>query len=140
MAEEGDEAPTDPPGSYVPSIDLATWFNLPKKRAVLLYPRRAHVSDPFAPKMAGQFAWPKSENWAICVDHGVFFVPALQLRVEDVPELGFPGDTDLFQLLWCSDDHDEEHDCEAYGPKTRTFLWQSADIGELLQHKNRPFN
>jgi hypothetical protein len=34
-------------------------------------------------------------------------IPALQLRTSDVPELGFPGDTDTFQLLWCPVDHPE---------------------------------
>ena len=140
MTEEGYEPPTDPPKTYVPLIDLATRFNLPKKKAVLLHPRRAYVSDPFASKMAGQFAWPKSEKWPVCVDHGDIFVPILQLRADDVPELGFPGNTDLFQMLWCPDDHDDENDCAGYGPKTRTFWRKSADIGELLRHKNPPFN
>ncbi len=29
------------------------------------------------------------------------YLPLLQLRREDFPTLPFPGDTDLFQLLWC---------------------------------------
>ena len=31
------------------------------------------------------------------------YVGVLQLRRKDVPELGFPGDADLFHLLWCSE-------------------------------------
>jgi hypothetical protein len=31
----------------------------------------------------------------------------LQLRKSDVPELGFPPGADLFQLLWCPQDHPE---------------------------------
>lgn len=36
----------------------------------------------------------------------------LQVYVRDVPELPFPHGTDLFQLLWCPNNHDEPW----YGP------------------------
>jgi hypothetical protein len=34
-------------------------------------------------------------------------VPVLQLYARDIPELPFPGQTDLLQLLWCPNWHDE---------------------------------
>jgi len=33
--------------------------------------------------------------------HNVPYLPVLQLRRSEYPCLPFPGDTDLFQLLWC---------------------------------------
>jgi hypothetical protein len=35
----------------------------------------------------------------------VALVPVLQLYARDVPDLPFPEHTDLFQLLWCPNDH-----------------------------------
>jgi hypothetical protein len=39
-------------------------------------------------------------------DPPVPLVPVLQLYARDVPELPFPGDTDVLQVLWCPNNHD----------------------------------
>ena len=47
----------------------------------------------------------------------------LQLRRDDVPELGFPDGADLFQLLWCPASHPDE-----YAPVVRACWWPRADL------------
>lgn len=37
--------------------------------------------------------------------HNDFYVGILQLRFEDFPEIKFPSNTNLFQLLWCPRNH-----------------------------------
>jgi hypothetical protein len=44
-------------------------------------------------------------------DPPVPLVPVLQLYARDVPELPFPGDTDVLQVLWCPNDHDMPWAC-----------------------------
>jgi uncharacterized protein (TIGR02996 family) len=78
------------------------------KVTVRLHPRAGHAPTD-ASKIGGMFLWPKKEPWPVCPEHEVPYVPALQLRKEDVPELGFPDGTDLFQLLWCPKEHDDEN-------------------------------
>jgi hypothetical protein len=48
-------------------------------------------------------------------------IPVLQLYARDLPELPFPGQTDLLQLLWCPSWHDEPW----HGPHPVT-VWRSA--------------
>jgi hypothetical protein len=55
------------------------------------------------------------------------YVPVLQLRREDLPELPFPDGSDLFQLLWCPNDHPP-----LYAPICRTFWRRRAAIPEPL--------
>lgn len=93
------------------------------RTAVRLHPRRGQcpVSDS---KIGGLILWPQQEEWPICKEHGSPFVAVLQLRAEDVPELGFRERTDLFQLLWCPNDHEET--LPRYAPATRVF-WRKHD-------------
>jgi len=51
------------------------------------------------------------------------YVTVLQLRRSDVPELGIPADTDLFQLLWCPNDHEP-----LFGPVCRAYWRRSAQV------------
>jgi uncharacterized protein (TIGR02996 family) len=88
------------------------------KTAVRLHPRPGEAPIE-ASKIGGMFLWPKKEPWPVCTVHGnIPYVTALQLRKEDVPELGFPDDTDLFQLLWCPVQHEEDN---LYCPKPAIF-------------------
>jgi hypothetical protein len=59
--------------------------------------------------------------------HNDYLVGIMQLRREDVPELGFHQGTDLFQLLWCPRDHPEE-----YAPYCRVFWRRAADVRHPL--------
>ncbi len=94
------------------------------KTAVRLHPRPGKAPID-ASKIGGMFLWPEAEPWPTCTDHDVPYVTALQLRKEDVPELGFPSDTDLFQLLWCPSDH--YHD-NSYCPKPAIYWRKRSDV------------
>jgi hypothetical protein len=60
--------------------------------------------------------------------HPVVLVPVLQLYARDVPELPFPAQTDLLQLLWCPNWHGEPW----YGPSPITVWRWAADVTEPL--------
>jgi uncharacterized protein (TIGR02996 family) len=91
------------------------------KVTVRLHPRPGDA-PPDASKIGGAFVWPESEPWPHCPQHGgIPYVCALQLRKEDVPELGFPDGTDLFQLLWCPVQHDDD---DSFCPKPAVF-WRT---------------
>ena len=104
-----------------------------KRKAVRLHPRLGGA-PPDASKVGGSFLyWPRNEAWPECEEHGLPFVPAVQLRKEDVPGMEFPRGTDLFQLLWCPIEHQQDGDCA----KPRVF-WReraavSTTIGEELR-------
>jgi hypothetical protein len=51
-------------------------------------------------------------------------VGVLQLSDRDVPELPFPEQTDLFQLLWCPN----EHDAPWYGPRPVAVWRRAAEV------------
>ena len=61
---------------------------------------------------------------AVCTDHGDPLVGVLQLRCEEVPEIGCPEGSDLFQLLWCPKDHEDT----SYAPLPRVFWRRTADV------------
>src|SRR6266498_2785537 len=58
----------------------------------------------------------------------VALVPVLQRSARDVPELPFPEHTDLFQLLWCPNRHDQPW----YGPSPITVWRRAAEVTEPL--------
>jgi hypothetical protein len=76
------------------------------------------------------FLWPKREPWPVCPIHGdIPYVAALQLRKEDVPELGFPPGTDLFQLLWCPEQHNEDN---MFCPKPAVYWRKRSAVKQAL--------
>lgn len=60
--------------------------------------------------------------------------PGAARETRDVPELPFPDGTDLFQLLWCPNDHDEPW----YGPKPVTVWRKAADVTAVLAGPPEP--
>lgn len=68
------------------------------RSTVRLHPRSG-VCGIDESKLGGMFLLPNDEPWPYDSE-GFPFVPILQLRVEDVPEIGFPEGKDLFQLFW----------------------------------------
>jgi hypothetical protein len=52
----------------------------------------------------------------------------LQLRREDVPELDFPSEADVFQLLWCPSDHDDP----LYVASVSAHWWRGRDLVDLV--------
>jgi hypothetical protein len=61
--------------------------------------------------MGGTFLWPANEPWPVCRAHQIPFVAVLQLRADDFPEMPFPPEADLFQVLWCPREHSDVPDC-----------------------------
>lgn len=55
-------------------------------------------------------------------------IGVLQVYARDVPELPFPHGTDLFQLLWCPNNHDEPW----YGPRPVAAWRHAASVTEPL--------
>ena len=115
-----------------PVVDIAT--AIPEltrhvRRTVRLHPRRGEPGLD-ASKIGGRFLWPADEPWPNCEEHGSSLVPVLQLRADDVPELGFRNDSDLFQLLWCPNSHErlEPH----YAPMSRAYWRRRPLVGDLL--------
>lgn len=99
----------------IPAELMVAFPGLQPRETVRLHPTPG--SAPLdASKMGGEILWPEDERWPVCGEHMSVLVPVLQIRKDDVPELGFPADTDLYQLLWCPTFH-REHT----GPLSRTF-------------------
>lgn len=64
--------------------------------------RESHVGGPML--------WPEGEPWPRCTDRdhkngSLPMVSVAQLYTTDVPEIAFPEDTDLVQILWCPEVH-----------------------------------
>jgi len=104
VAKIGDQRTTPPPAVDVTTIapELADQA----KTTVRLHPRYGQEPAADASKICGTFLWPKDEPWPTCDEHAIPYVAVLQLRAEEFPELEFPPNNDLFQLLWCPRDHD----------------------------------
>jgi hypothetical protein len=64
----------------------------------------------------------------------VALIPVLQLYAHDVPELPFPEQTDLFQLLWCPNWHAEPW----HGPHPVTVWRRAAAMAEPLASPPAP--
>src|SRR5262249_43703591 len=87
------------------------------RTAVRLHPRRGPEPPRDGNKMGGTFYWPKDRPWPVCDRHRSPLVGILQLRKEDFPELGFSEREDLFQLLWCPQDHSAWTESQVYWHK-----------------------
>jgi uncharacterized protein (TIGR02996 family) len=113
-----------------PPVDVAAVVPALKKLArttVRLHPR-AGEAPADASKIGGTFLWPAKEEWPHCAEHDCPFVCALQLRKEDVPEVGFKPGTDLFQLLWCPHDHEP-----GFCPDVEAYWWKRASIRKAAE-------
>jgi hypothetical protein len=128
---------TPPPRFSVPAVAPSVVASA--RETVRLHPRPGAEPPPDASKLGGTFLWPADEPWPRCFlvhpgwdvaatgmspitkPSGGPYVTVLQLRRADVPELGFPADTDLFQLLWCPNDHEP-----LFGPVCRVY-WRRSD-------------
>lgn len=130
------------------SVDLAR--SLPEiapyaRTTVRLHPRRGEpgVRDSH---IGGPLLWPGDEPWPYCDEHkdingrplGPYpLVAVAQLTAADFPEIAFPAETDLAQVLWCPDWHDQPHP-EGWGQACRVFWRRAADIGEVLAEQPDP--
>ena len=114
------EVPTTRP---LPEQLLAAFPSLEPRTTVRLHPTPGIVPVS-ASKMGGFILWPADERWPSCDEHQCPLVPVVQIRKEDVPELGFVGELDLFQLLWCPTFHADD----GFGPRSRAFWRTSRDV------------
>ncbi|MCP9209126.1 YwqG family protein [Streptomyces cucumeris] len=105
------------------------------RTTVRLHPRRGTpgVTDSH---LGGPLYWPAGEPWPHCADHrdvngrplGPYPMAAVaQLTAADFPEIPFPAGTDLVQVLWCTDWHDQPHP-EGWGQSCRVFWRRTAEI------------
>ena len=103
--------------------------------AVRLHPRRGEA-PPEHSKIGGTFLWPREEAWPTCEEHGCNLVTVLQLRAEDIPELMFPTNHNLFQLLWCPNDHEKL--TPLYAPHSKVVWRNTADVQNPLSKMPEP--
>ncbi|MEU9475516.1 hypothetical protein [Streptomyces sp. NPDC048191] len=118
---------------------------LPHARpAVRLHPRRG-TPGPRDSHIGGPLCWPAAEPWPECADHRAVgggpyttrMVAVAQLTAADFPEIRFPDGTDLVQLLWCPDWHDQPHP-EGWGQACRLFWRRSAEVTDPLTGQPDP--
>ena len=121
---------TPPPPVDLPKI-IPEFAKL-ARTTVRLHPRRAETPRD-ASKIGGEILWPASEPWPTCEQHNSALVPILQIRADDVPELGFPRGKDLFQLLWCPNDHRPK-----YVPNPLVVWRASKKVTKPLEHIPSP--
>jgi Domain of unknown function (DUF1963) len=76
--------------------------NLPgglrSRRGVRLRPMPADSIEPQASKIGGLPWWPVEESWPKSGDHNCTLL--VQLRRDEFPEIAFPDEADLLQILW----------------------------------------
>ena len=119
-----------------PLVDIAkliSEFAPLAKTTVRLHPRKGEASADVS-KIGGLFLWPKNEAWPSPPDTDqVRLVPVLQLRKEDVPEVGFLDDSDLFQLLW-----DPRINETTSGPTPYAFWRKRAEVVDPIDVVPKP--
>lgn len=86
-------------------------LKIPTIPAVWLRPYSNDGLSLTASKIGGQFAWPQDVCWPICdgIDMHLrpediqndYFVGLAQFRRDEFPEINFPSDSDILQILWC---------------------------------------
>jgi hypothetical protein len=138
---------TQPPRFDVP--ELFPWLAAAARWTVRLHPRASGRLPIDSSKVGGDVLWPADEPWPTCeLPHvgyepgrprsssepsGDPYVSVMQLRRADIPELGFPAETDLFQLLWCPHDHEP-----IFAPVCRVAWRRAADVELPLSVFPRP--
>jgi hypothetical protein len=126
---------TTPP----PLVDVGVEIPELRDRAVVttrLHPRLGETEELGASKLGGKILWPEDEPWPVCPEHDAPLVAALQLRKTDVPDMPFPEGTDLFQLLWCPNEHGEMEPEEMFAHRV---FWRAAnEIKQPLAKIPRP--
>ncbi|MGL5871814.1 MAG: DUF1963 domain-containing protein [Xenococcaceae cyanobacterium] len=103
-----------------------------EKTTIRLHPRPGKQIKLHQSKIGGHFLWPENEPWPICQQHNDVYSGIIQLRAEDFPEIKFPANANLFQLLWCP--HDDFFDF----PKCLVFWRNDRQIINYLQENPQP--
>jgi hypothetical protein len=131
---------TTPP----PPLDITAVFpelGRLARRTVRLHPR-AGAPGPGDSSLGGPLLWPAGEPWPTCQGPHVHdsrrrlpppvppfpMIGVLQVSAGDVPSLPFPEATDLLQVLWCPNEHDEPW----WGPRPVTVWRRAGTLAESL--------
>lgn len=96
-----------------------------ERTTVRLHPRPGLVQDKSGSKLGGEFVLPAGEPWPSCEQHQIPLAPVLQLAKNDVPELGFPSEADVFQLFCCLLTHRESR-----GFSIKVLWRRRGDLGD----------
>lgn len=109
-------------------------LGLQTRLAVWLRPTPQHAGE-LVSKIGGQIAWPPNVPWPTChtpepvippnSEHNDNYVPLAQFLKSDFPQISFPAESDVLQLLWCPRFH--KHPANPTwlaGPEVRAF-WRS---------------
>jgi hypothetical protein len=78
-----------------------------QQTGVRLHPRKHSGLPLHSSKIGGVFYANSPNEWPFCEEHDSHYIGVIQLTKDDVPELGFPGDSDCFQMLMCPFDHED---------------------------------
>ena len=101
---------------------------------VRLHPQRTRQGRASS-KVGGSILWPPGVDAPRCelhaLDHALAeptYLPVIQLRRSDIPELPFPDGTDVFQVLWCGRAHDEP----IFVARCAVYWWSAAQASDSL--------
>ncbi|MBV6699545.1 DUF1963 domain-containing protein [Kitasatospora aureofaciens] len=68
----------------------------------------------------------------------IALVPLARIRAADAPHLPWPDGTDLLQVLWCPNDHDDIQDERYYyGPAVELHWQRAAELGSVTPPQPR---
>lgn len=124
---------------FVRRKEVLDLFGIPTLPAVWLRPH-AHASlASTASKIGGQIAWPEHVPWPACdsvdmwLDDGDFqndfLVSLAQFRKDEYPEIRFPEESDILQILWCPRLHeDPDNELGMLGPNVKVFWHRMAEL------------
>lgn len=101
------------------------------KETLRLHPRRKSGLSPDQSKIGGAVIWPTEMQRPVCIEHGSELIPVLQLTQKDVSIVRFPKGSDLFQLFWCPNDHEECGYCPSL-----SLYWHK--LSDLKRHTEIP--
>jgi hypothetical protein len=121
---------------------LLVELGLPTIPAVWLRPVPTSGINTKASKIGGKFAWPARVPWPRCQSRDVFndeeehqndfHVPLAQFRKDEFPEIRYPGEADILQLLWCPRFHeDPDTKWGLIGPEVAAAWHQVRDLEDI---------
>src|SRR5262245_36347389 len=100
------------------------WLRGKARTTLRLHPRIDASLPASASKVGGEIVWPADDIWPHCEKHDSDYVAVLQLHSEDLPGIAFPPRTNLLQILWCPNDHEQS----GYGPSLAVFWREAASL------------
>lgn len=104
-----------------------------QRTAIELRPQMDAGIAPNASQLGGPVLWPRQLDWPQRPE-GDPFIPLLQLRRVDFPEIPFPAGRDLLQILW-HPQFTERRPIGFLAPATRVYWWAESDMAEAQPAK-----